>query len=194
MECDGPYPTRPLISVNKSAGTWMLGEPFNENRKTYVASCLPFRFTQDMKYDSSFGSQNPNMKAMYNAESPPLMRDDLIEALREAGVENLELFPAEIEDPGTGDVATNYKAFNIIGLVACSDMDTSEFMDSPEDIDMIDVDFSELVIDESKAQGLHLFRLAECCSAIVISETVRNKIEEKNISGMVFYGPGEWSG
>ena len=134
------------------------------------------------------------MKAMYDAESPPLMRNDLIGALREAGAENLELFPVLIEDPATGEVAENYKAFNIEGLAACTDMDASEFMEEPEDSGMTDMDFSSLVIDESRTNGLHLFRLAECLSAIVVSENVRRKIEEKGIAGMVFYGPGEWSG
>lgn len=59
---------------------------------------------------------------------------------------------------------------------------------------MGDIDFVSLVIDESKATGHLLFRLAENVSAVVVHEQVKSAIEASAIPGFVFYGPGEWSG
>ncbi len=67
-------------------------------------------------------------------------------------------------------------------------------MNESETPTLLDTDFDSLVIDEEKTMGFRLFRLAENCSAIVVSEEVKVAIEERGIPGIVFYGPGEWSG
>ena|SRR2546425_5903859 len=133
------------------------------------------------------------LQTLYHEEGVPLMRDDLVEALHEAGVDNLQLFPAVVLDETTGTRHTNYKAFNVVGIVSCADKNQSVLMGTT-DSEMIDVDFDRLFIDESKTQGALLFRLAEAVNAIVVHESVRKTIEERGIDGIVFYGPGEWAG
>ena len=129
---------------------------------------------------------------MYSA-SIPLMRDDLLKALSDAGVDNLETFRAVLRDPFSNKDLKNYKAVNIVGVVSAADADKSERMDG-SDSEMIDVDFSSLVIDESRTGGALMFRLAEAVNAIVVHEKVKNAIEKRGIPGMIFYGPGEWAG
>ena len=121
-----------------------------------------------------------------------LMRDDLIQALIEVGVDNLQLFPALVADSAKKIEHTNYKAVNIVGVIACANMGASTLMGT-SDSEMIDVDFDALVIDEAKTGGVLLFRMAEAVSAIVVHEKVRLYIEDR-IPGMTFYGAGEWSG
>ena len=93
----------------------------------------------------------------------------------------------------TGEEHTNYKAFNVVGLVAAADLGASKMMGTTSST-LIDADFASLALDESKAHGLLLFRLAENVSAIVVDERVRQEIEGRKIPGILFYASGEWSG
>lgn len=160
---------------------WMLGRSLNQSTVPQ-----PLRYTLDPDYGGT-------PKAMYDAEANPVMRDDLIRVLTSAGVDNIQYFAAILVDPESGKEHTNYKAFNIVGLVAAADMENSELM-ATSDSTIGDVDFHALVIDESKCRGLLLFRLAENISAIVVHEKIKSAIEASGIPGFVFYGLAEWSG
>jgi hypothetical protein len=180
MVCEGKHPIMPIARGPNFRGNWrdgrLIGEPVPQ----------PLVYTLDPDF--------PGLpKAMYSAEGIPVMRDDVITALHKAGVDNIQYFDAVLRDPATGREYTNYKAYNIVGLVACADMQSSELMGTSKST-MGDTDFHSLVIDESRTRGLLLFRLAENVSAIVVHEKVRNAIEAAGIPGFVFYGPGEWSG
>lgn len=122
-----------------------------------------------------------------------LMSDDMINALKAAGVDNLDLYDAVILNPASGKTFKNYKAVNIIGLVAAADLPSSTY-EAASGSPVIDVDFESLVIDENKAHGLPMFRLAECVTAIIIHERVRKKLEEANIRHLDFIKPEEWFG
>ena len=134
-----------------------------------------------------------NLKAMYGL-SVPIIRQDLLQALLDAGVDNLQLFDAVVRDPVTGAEHTNYRAFNVVGVVMAADMGKSELMHE-DTLTGVDRDFAHLVLDEGRIRsGLLLFRLAEATNAIVVHEKIKDMIEARNIEGMVFYEPGEWSG
>lgn len=133
------------------------------------------------------------LQPLYYEESIPLIRDDLLEALQEAGVGNLELFPAVIRDEVKNIEHKNYKAFNILGVISCADMDRSKLTGTSSS-KMVDVDFNRLYIDKSKTGGALLFRFAEAVTAIIVYRSVKKIIEAKNIEGMTFYKPWEWSG
>ncbi len=180
MVGEGPYPAAPIAVSPDLPGTWMLG------RKLTMKVPTPLHYELDP-------NRPGNPAVLYDEKSIPIMRDDLVDALQHAGVDNLELFDAVVSDPNTGQSYTNYKAFNVLGLVACADMGASEFMGTSES-EMLDVDFDALVIDEKKAGDLLLFRLAENISAIIVDDTVRQEVEKRKIPGIVFYASGEWSG
>jgi hypothetical protein len=180
MSCEGVYPATTISrEPDLDEDLWMDG------RKLSISVSEPLVFDLDPEYPGK-------MKAMYKT-AVPLMSSELVEALTESGVDNLQCYPALIRNPETSEEFVNYKAVNIIGTVSCADREKSEIMDTT-DSDMVDVDFESLVIDESKTKGLLLFRLAEAVNAIIVHEKVKNKIEEKGIPNMVFYEPGEWSG
>lgn len=147
---------------------------------------LPLEFTIDI---DSVGFE---MRAMYTG-AYPLYRNDFIDALTEAGVDNLQLFDAVIKNPVDGKVYNNYKAVNVLGLISCADMDESEFM-GISDSELRDVDFDELVIDEDKAGDALFFRLGENVTAIIVDEKVADIIEPKKIPGVKFISPENWSG
>lgn len=133
---------------------------------------------------------SPHMPSFFRAAAP-LFSDALIRALRESGVTNLEVYPVAIRDPDSGVVHTNYKAVNVVGLIAAADMDKSNATVHPNGPPIIDVDFDGLVIDEQKAGEALFFRLAESTNGLFVHERVRDYLLEKGFTDLAFYDPGK---
>jgi hypothetical protein len=121
-----------------------------------------------------------------------LMIDTLVEALRAAGVDNLDVYTAIIRHPNTGETWTNYKAVNIIGIVSCADMAQSNTPAATGEL--IDVPFDGLVIDEQRTGGALMFRLAEAIGGIVIHEKVKQRLEDTGFDDLSFEDPKDWIG
>ena len=185
MVGEGEAPIMPLAKGPEFGGRKFLGN-WRDGAMIVDPVPQPLVYTLNPKYPGT-------PKPMYSSKSVPIMRDDVVQALEGAGVDNIQYFDAVLVNPDTGQEYQNYKAYNILGLVACADMAASEFMGTSNST-IGDVDFDGLVIDESKTQGLSLFRLAENVSAIIVHKKVKAAIEAARIPGFVFYGPGEWSG
>ena len=180
MTCEGIFPGTSVSRASEWNGPpWMTGE------RIIGPVPSPFVFRLDQQYPGK-------MKPMYEG-TILLMRDDLLVAMHDAGVDNLQIFPAAIQDEAHDLVYEDYKAVNIVGKISCANMEESELMDPDDENELVDVDFESLVIDEEKAGGALLFRLAEAVNAIIVHVSVRKRIEN-TIDGMTFYGPGEWSG
>jgi hypothetical protein len=123
-------------------------------------------------------------------EGIPVFRHDMIETLFRLGVDNLQLYDVEILDDRSGSVIGGFSAVNIIGLVAAADLDASDYQAHGRPL--IDVDFDSLAIDETKAQGLLMFRLAECVTGIVIDERLKGPLDR--IGGLSLVNPQNWIG
>jgi hypothetical protein len=125
----------------------------------------------------------------------PLMRVDLLKALREAGVDNIDDYPAIIRETRSGREYRDYRVVNIIGAVRAADLAASDVEPSGFDGSFdIDAFFNTLKLDESAAQGLLLFRLAESVGTILVHAKVREHVEKSGIEHMEFVHPAEWSG
>lgn len=110
----------------------------------------------------------------------PLFSDRLLELLGACGVDNLDTYQAEIRSP-EGEQYTNYRAVNILGLVSCADLRASEYLRGSE-APMIE--FQRLVIDEKRAMGLPMFRLAESSLFILVSDCVKERLEAAGLVGV----------
>src|SRR3569833_4355853 len=98
MKCDGVSPAAMVRRQTKWPGMpWMNGALITRE----VPS--PVTYAADPSYRGE-------LLAMYN-DAIPIMRDDLLEALREAGVDNQQTFPALVTDVD-GRPHTDYKAVN----------------------------------------------------------------------------------
>jgi len=181
MTCNGVYPSAAI-----ARGPGLSGVPWYQGRPITDSIAEPLVYTVDSE-------QPGNIPAMLDDMAQPLMHDDLVSALEAVGVDNLQLFAAVIEDPTNGVKHTDYKAFNVIGVVAAADMSKSVTMGT-SDSTLIDVDFESLAIDEKKAAPFRLFRLAENISTLVVDEAVKSEVERRGIPGMRFYDPADWSG
>jgi len=130
-------------------------------------------------------------KALYSSNIP-LMRRDLWGALRAAGVDNIDAYPAAIVDLATNDANREFVAFNVVGAVSSANLAESKWSDL-SNMRRIDMDFDSLSIATETARGLLLFRLAECVSGIVVHDTVKQHVERHGFD-LMFVPPEEWIG
>lgn len=122
-----------------------------------------------------------------------IMSRRLVDALVEAGVDNLQVFDLVLIDPPTGTRIDTHRLVNIVGAVACADMSRSKVVGTRGPA-MMDVDFDSLAIDESRAAGFLLFRLAECLTAIVVHDRVRRHLVARGFTSLTFQPPAEFVG
>lgn len=185
------FDRKPLLT-----GRWIDDGPFMKgiffNRGQYIDEknvASPIKYTLK-KINKNSDDHGPYMPA-YLRDAYPLFRDDLILAMRECGVDNLQAFDAIVHDSENGANYTNYKAVNIVGLMAVADMEKS-VATVHEGPALIDVEFDKLVIDEKKARGAFMFRLAEATGTILVHERVRDCLLRKGFGkDLAFFEPGE---
>lgn len=157
--------------------SWTRGKPFKNLPSLPVKASLKMR-------------ENSKLIEMW-AWPVPLMTKRLHDVLLKAGVANLEVFPAELEDPASGAVRSNYVAFNIVGVIAAANLAESNY-DAP-DAPLVSVDFDSLSIDSEKANSALMFRLAESTNGIVVHESVKAAIEAAGIDTLNFVRPEDWT-
>ena len=168
---------------------WIDDEPYIDGVNFRLGKKITKSFPTPLRYileslDELAEDHGPEMPAVFK-ENTLLFRDDFIDALSEAGVNNFDLYDVEIEDPDDGSIHTNYKAVNILGLVSAADMEKSEST-VHDNVPLFDVDFERLELDESKTFGIQLFRLAESNTSILIHERVKEFLVEKGFDHVSF--------
>lgn len=178
IECFGPDDQeRQAIDTIPSGFSWNGGSPFTEDPREALEVIM---------------DGDGIMVPMFN-RGILLWQDELIDAVRRAGVNNIQCYECVLIDPINNVRHQNYKAVNIIGLVAAADLGKSVYS-SPSGVPLIDTDFDSVVIDERKTNGMLLFRMAECVSAIVVHEIVKKFIEDAKIPYINFIKPESWFG
>jgi hypothetical protein len=120
----------------------------------------------------------------------PLMSARLAQALVAAGVSNLDLYAVRLVHEASGR-CFDYRAFNVVGLVAAADLAHSEWtsLDGPPSIDG---SFTSLVLDEAACGGRLLFRLAENVNALVVAASVRAHLLAAGFDTLRFREPRDW--
>ncbi|MCH9687512.1 MAG: hypothetical protein K0V04_39120 [Deltaproteobacteria bacterium] len=111
-----------------------------------------------------------------------LVRRSFAEALRNAGVDNIDTYEAIIRDPENEVTITDYQVLNIVGLVSCADMEESKVESLGEGINVIDT----VVIDSTRVADVSLFRLAEDPINIVISDELHDQIVRMGYDDIYF--------
>lgn len=137
----------------------------------------------------------PHVYPEYCSNPIPLMTHRLVAALRQAGVDNLQTYETRLIDPlGTPPAPPDlYLAVNIVGRVAAADLSKSVL--NPEVKErMISMDFHSLAVDEKRARGALMFRLAENISAVLVHESVKKHVETSGIDTLTWLSPDEWAG
>ncbi|TQV85887.1 imm11 family protein [Aliikangiella coralliicola] len=132
------------------------------------------------------------LKEMYYNDAI-IMTKRLVEALQEAGVDNLDTYPCVITNEKTGFRTENYVAVNLIGLVKAADISKSNVVGGDEE-HLLDTDFDGVAIDPKKAKDYLMFRLAENTSAIVIHRSVKEHLVKKGFNMLTYVEPKDWIG
>jgi len=110
----------------------------------------------------------------------PLMSKRLIDAFREAGVDNIQSFPVKIENIETKEVLNKeYLLVNVVGLISCANLEGTEYVNLGDAYDFID-----LKIHKDKAKQLPLFRLAESPYEIIVNGRIANIINSEKYKGI----------
>lgn len=122
----------------------------------------------------------------------PLFSDAMREALGAAGATNVEYFPARVRNALTGE-ARRYHAANIVGMVPAMDRERSSFTQARSHPVMVRY-IDRLVLDESRCNGLPLFRLAEYDLLIVIGPAVAQSLQSAALRGVRVVAPTDWDG
>jgi len=102
----------------------------------------------------------------------PVFRADFVAELRRLGVANIDDYAARVVRASTAEVRLDYRAVNIVGAIACADLERSTF-------DRMDTlyQFERLVIDPGRTGGADFFRLAEDPEIIVVAASVAERID-----------------
>jgi predicted HicB family RNase H-like nuclease len=122
-----------------------------------------------------------------------VMSTRVFDALRGAGVDNLDTYAVELHDPQNGAVHKDFVAFNIVGKIAAADLAGTQFAPSASER-MISADIDSLAIDPKKTRGALMFRLAESVNAIIVHDSVRKAVLAAGIDTLTFLEPQEWAG
>ena len=109
----------------------------------------------------------------------------LLQVLRESGVDNIDTYPCVIRNLITGEVHKNYSVVNIIGKIACIDRAQSELVFATGSTDDI-LGYDSIVLDERKIGGARLFLLAEMPVQIVAHRSVAEAITAAGMTGIEF--------
>lgn len=121
--------------------------------------------------------------ADYCSTPVPLVTERLKAAIEAAGVANVQWFPTAVQGSGRRQPPT-YFAMNIVGSVSAVEPARSgvtRILPAPG----ADV-FDDLTLVERRITGLHLFRLAESVSTIVVSDAVKRSVEAASIDTIGF--------
>ncbi|HTR52223.1 MAG TPA: hypothetical protein VMJ10_16025 [Kofleriaceae bacterium] len=108
---------------------------------------------------------------------PCLMREDLVAALRAVGVDNLQVFPAEITRNDNGELVPGYVVANIFGTVSCPQVATRSA--APGVAYAFDYE-----VDPARVGDKLLFRSDEIESLIIAHERVVEVLRARRARGI----------
>ncbi len=161
---------------------WGTGVVFDEDEK----NSIPNPIHMEVEFFNGYSGLPPE----YDDINACVMSERLANALTNAGVDNIDYYPAILTNKESGQTYS-YLAYNIIGLVSAVDFDASHtrvYDNKP----VINVSIYDLVLDEQKIQDHLLFRLAESSNTIIVHESVKQSIESAGIDTLKFIKPEDY--
>ncbi|MDA7816732.1 hypothetical protein N9A28_00920 [Sulfurimonas sp.] len=119
----------------------------------------------------------------------PLFSPKMKTALEECGVTNIDYYPVTIVDYNTKDALAEYYLGVVQSIVACIDLDKSKFEEGKMGKSVI----TKFAIDESRTNGLNLFRFHNIPGLIIINEELKNELSKRDFNGISFKNINEYS-
>lgn len=103
-------------------------------------------------------------------------------ALVEGGASNIETVPVVIQNRVAGTECHDYVLMNIVGRVACADLDRSQHRSLGPGMTIID----ELVLKPGDFGDQHLFVAAEDTDVMIVSEQLQRHLSGRGYGDIVF--------
>ena len=120
-----------------------------------------------LKFEIEKTSDN-TLPDFMNSGGMLLFSSRLVEKLNSAGIDNLQLFAAEIHVKEPNLLITNYFVANILGVIQCVSLSRSEYTEIMPGL----YEFSKISINLDAIKMEKLFRIAESNRRILIHESV----------------------
>lgn len=117
--------------------------------------------------------------------------DDLKNALTSFGIDNIDYYPVELEDTTTQQVHAGFWLVNILGRVNCVDTARSTIAPRPSGSKGVLKSFQ---VDAKRTGGLHLFRLDEKPTLIVIDEPLWSFLMTQPMNGVILPSTDKYDG
>ena len=172
-------------------------------------NCGLFKLPEDTEkfsypvFGKAFGDKLPEKLVFYMApEFPGINIPDLVwnafeyfivsdklKKILEVYLEKqqVEYIPCRIINHKGRVGADNYFVINIIGSVDCVDLKNTVASPGMRKGYISDIEKLNLFLDKIP-RGMDIFRIKECPSIIIVSETLKKTLENNNITGSVLYG------
>jgi len=119
----------------------------------------------------------------------PLFSDKMKSALDSLGVENIDYYPVLIVDSETKEALAQYHLAIITKIVACIDLENSEFKKTASGTPVI----TKFSIDENKVAGERLFRFHNIPGLIIINEELQEALSHIEFVGVSFKHTKEYN-
>ncbi|MEN6320466.1 MAG: hypothetical protein ABFD82_17145 [Syntrophaceae bacterium] len=113
----------------------------------------------------------------------PLFSTYLLQEFLNGGVDNIDAYPVILKDLETAETWDHFYAVNIIGVIGCADMVSSNYNDFVGN-ERFSVNFDKLVISPAKCHGQLCFRLYENLAKIIIHRKIVTQISLSNFEGL----------
>lgn len=118
-----------------------------------------------------------------------IAKKELVQALGAFGLKNIEIFPVVIIDEEKKKEIHDYQLINVIGRVACANLDQSECSSLSDDDDGDDESMrvvDSLVIEGDKIHGQDIFLVHEDTDCIVLSERLVKHLVGAGFKNVIF--------
>jgi hypothetical protein len=171
---------------------WLHGQPMSAGRNSLhnIRIVIDDDYDYD-EYDDGPGTSTPEddtgeIPDFFDTMRAPIGSERFKIALERTGVDNIEIFPAILED-AHGRVSKSHYAINVIGRIACIDHDRSMLSKSLDQIARI----ASLALREDAIGEAKIFRLHEYPEIIIIRDDVASAI--RPLSGVLLSPAAGWS-
>jgi len=178
-----------LISELEIDGAWYFGDILDDSGKEFLGitfrSGKPFHVRHNLFVELSVPGSSVDYR--FNFQAVPVVSIALAKVIERIDAKACQFIPVIIRPSTDG-----YGILNVLEVLKGLDYDQTiikRFSKDdpvwPEKAGQID-SLSNLTIDPTKVQGHHIFLLAERPIVLIVSETLKNALEEKNFTGMKF--------
>ncbi len=185
---------------------WILANERTDEYEVRIDGLPPLLESKDMNFGIGLlvSEELPVIDFSFPLDPEERMTDNIVSATRvgllinkkikdvfnKLAIKNIQFFPARLIDTNTNKIFEEYCFANIVGKFSCVDFEESE-LELYDDGDIQFIDKLVLNLSDDIDYG-HIFRLAEFLPIVVISDELKQALEESGATGFKLYAPEDF--